>query len=118
MNHISITRSLALNREQGGAIVGIRGTNLGKILRIQPKIEILLGRDTEKCDICFSSPKVSRVHCRITYHLLEQCYTVVDCSMNGIYREDGRRLKKGENHGIQPGTELWIGTRQEAIKLG
>lgn len=118
MEHISITRSLALNQEPRGAVIGIRGTNLGKILRIQPEVEIQLGRDTERCDICFFSSKVSRVHCRITYHHMEHCYTVVDCSMNGTYREDGQRLKKGENHGIPPGTELWIGTRQEAVKLG
>lgn len=118
MEHISITRSLAMNQRPGGAIVGIRGTNLGKILRIQPEVEILLGRNTETCDICFLSSKVSRMHCGIIYHLKENRYSVYDYSANGTYRDGGYPLKKGENHQLPPGTELWIGTKEEAIKLG
>lgn len=118
MEHISITRSLAMNQKPAGAVIGIRGTNLGKILRIQPESQIILGRDTEKCDICFSDPKVSRKHCVIVYHLSENGYSVYDYSTNGTYKDGGFLLKKGENHHLPPGTELWLGTRKEAIRLG
>ena len=53
MAHLSVTKSLAMNRPEGGAIIGIRGSNIGRILRIQPEVEIVLGRDAERCDICF-----------------------------------------------------------------
>lgn len=118
MEHVSITRSLAMNQKPGGAIVGIRGSNLGKILRIQPEIEVLLGRDSEKCDVYFSDPKVSRIHCSVVYHLKENVYSIYDYSSNGVFLTDGSLLKRGVNDGILPGSELWLGTPKEAVKLG
>ena len=118
MESVTITRSLAMNRRPGGAIVGIRGSCLGKILRIQPGVEILLGRDTNICDICFESKKVSRKHCGIIYHAKEHSYSVCDYSANGTYLGNGQRLKSGIHYKVLAGEELWIGTKEDVIKLG
>lgn len=118
MGAISITRSLARNGMEGGAIVIVRGENLGKIVRIRPEVKILLGRDADCCDIYFSGKKVSRKHCFVVYHQADRTYGVYDCSSNGTFFADGRKLGRGENEGIKPGTELWIGTAEDAIRLG
>lgn len=118
MENVSVTRSLALNRVPGGAVIGVRGENFGKIVCIRPEVEILLGRDTNLCDIFFHNGKVSRKHCGIVYHLKENAYSVYDYSTNGTYVKGGKRLKRGGNHGIPPGTELYIGTTEDVIKLG
>ncbi len=118
MENVTITRSIAMNRKTGGAIVGIKGSCLGKILRIQPEAEILLGRDTNICDICFESGKVSRKHCGITYHITNNSYTVCDYSANGTFLGNGQRLDRECSYELPSGTELWIGTKEDVIKLG
>ena len=42
-----------MNKPAGGAIVVVRGENIGKIVRIQPDTEIFLGRDSNVCDLYF-----------------------------------------------------------------
>ena len=57
---ITVTRSLALNRESAGAIIGIKGY-------LKPDQRVLLGRDASQCDILLMGDMVSRVHCSIYF---------------------------------------------------
>lgn len=42
---VFLTRSLSMNQEPAGALVGIRGIWLGAIIRMQDEEEIIIGRD-------------------------------------------------------------------------
>lgn len=118
MSGMTVTRSLALNRKQSGAIIGVKGQRLGDIIRIQPEVEIILGRNEAQSDILFDDPKISRKHCGIVYHSQTGNYSVCDYSRNGLYRENGERLKRGWNERILPGTAICLGNDRNIIRLG
>lgn len=117
MNEWSITRSLAMNRKRSGAIIGVRGCRLGAMIRIQPDVEIILGRSPQS-DIQFDDAKISRKHCGIVYSVISDSYSVYDYSKNGVFLEDGKRLPEGWNTGLLPGTALCLGTEGNMIRLG
>ncbi|MCI8491291.1 MAG: FHA domain-containing protein [Lachnospiraceae bacterium] len=118
MDSVTITRSLAMNKPAGGAIVVVRGENIGKIVRIQPDTEIFLGRDSNVCDLYFQGNKISRKHCGIIYHAKENVYSIQDYSANGTFWPDGNRLNSQSPNWITPGTEIWLATKKDAIRLG
>lgn len=51
-------------------------------------------------------PNVSRLHCTVSYK--DGMYFVVDCSTNGTYLNDGRRLIKGKRTPINPQSILML----------
>lgn len=115
---ITVTRSLALNRESTGAIIGIKGYLLGKIIRIRPDQRVLLGRDASQCDILLMGDMVSRVHCSICFDGKKGKYIVNDLSTNGILVDQKYMLKKRQNIELQPGSQLFIGSEDNVICLG
>lgn len=115
---IHITKSLAMNREESGALVFTKGKLLGSIIRIRDGKEITIGRDAAKSDIVINSMTISRLHCKVMYQKSTGCYKVVDCSKNGVYKSDGSRLPTGEEVGINAGEELWLGDEDNMVRLG
>lgn len=114
-----LTRSLAMNTlNEKGAIIGIKGSILGAIYRIQDNQEIVLGRDPYTCDILLRGQKVSRKHCSIIYIPEVQMYKVVDYSLNGCFLKDGSRLEKERPYSLTHGTEIALGGKENIIKLG
>ena len=81
-SRITVTRSLAMNQDDAGAIIGIKGYLIGKIIRLKPEQRVLLGRDASQCDVVLSGDMVSRVHCSICYDGKKKTYIVNDLSTN------------------------------------
>jgi hypothetical protein len=115
---LRVTHSLAMNQDKSGAIVFVKGKLVGTIIRIWSDKEIHLGRDAGSSDIVLNDAKISRLHCSIVYHSESGDYTVCDHSKNGVFSGDGQRLPKEEEIHIAEGEELWIGDRENVIRLG
>ena len=73
-----------------GSLICVKGEYMGKIVRLVPEQEIVVGRSGETADVVVNLPQVSRVHCRITYHEDDDYYEVKDCSTNGTFLDDVR----------------------------
>lgn len=101
-----------------GAIICVRGSYVGAIIRIQPEQLIQIGRDGEAADMVINLPLVSRIHCSILYHCDTMEYEIVDYSNNGTYVNDNKRLLPDETYLLKPGTEICFGDKKTVYKLG
>lgn len=116
--NIRVTHSLAMNQENSGAIVFVKGKLIGAIIRIRSDRDINLGRDGSVSDIVIQDSKISRKHCSVTYNSENGYYIICDFSKNGLYTEDGKRLPKGEPIQINAGKEIWLGSEENVFRLG
>ena len=60
----TVTRSLALNKEKRGALIGLKGFIAGKIINLDSDRYIVVGRDSAQCEVVIKGDSVSRVHLR------------------------------------------------------
>lgn len=107
-----------LQMEIKGYLHGVRGQYAGFDFEIEPGEEIVLGRDEEFCDVTFDSQKISRRHCGIRYDELTGCYQVIDYSLTGTILSNGKVVHSGSYVVVHPGTVLYLGSEEEAIRLG
>ncbi|MCM1082840.1 MAG: FHA domain-containing protein [Clostridium sp.] len=114
----TVTRSLAMNQSNGGALIGQKGFLLGKIIRLKSDTLYFLGRDSSQCDVEIKGDKVSRVHCSIIFNSKTYDYIVNDCSTNGVVVNEKYKLKKGADTSVKPGSTLLIGSEENQIRLG
>lgn len=117
-SRITVTRSLAMNQDDMGAIIGEKGHLIGKIIRLRPNQRVLLGRDAAQCDILIKGDMVSRVHCSIQYNGKNRQYTVCDLSSNGILVNQKYMLEKRKETQVPSGSKLYIGSEDNIICLG
>lgn len=112
--------SVSLNHTQikCGALICIRGTYLGSIIRIYPEQEIVIGRDGTIADLVINLPLASRRHCTLTYHCDMMKYEVRDLSSNGTFIDGDKRLLKNETYLLKPGSEICFGDKDTIYKLG
>ena len=115
---IHVTKSLAMNREEAGALVFTKGKLLGAIIRIRDNKEITVGRDATRSDVVVNAMTISRRHCKVVYHKDTGRYTVTDYSKNGVYTGDGKRLPSDEEVEVNAGEELWLGDEENILRLG
>jgi predicted component of type VI protein secretion system len=107
-----------MNQDDSGAIIGTKGYLFGKIIRLKPDKDYVLGRDASQCSIVFKGDKISRVHCNIRYNAREKNYIVRDTSLNGIVLNGKVRLKKNEDITVKSGSLLLLGDSETEIMLG
>lgn len=107
-----------MQMEIKGYLHGVRGQYAGFDFEIEPGEEIVLGRDEEFCDVTFNSQQISRRHCGIRYDELTGCYQVIDYSLTGTALSNGKVVHSGSYVVVHPGTVLYLGSEEEAIRLG
>ncbi len=101
-----------------GSLICVKGEYMGKIVRLVPEQEIVVGRSGETADVVVNLPQVSRVHCRITYHEDGDYYEVKDCSTNGTFLDDGELMRRGDTYAVKPGTNIVFGDDRYIYRLG
>lgn len=116
----NLSPPVSLNQAQikCGALICIRGTYLGSIIRIHPEQEIIIGRDGNIADLVINLPLASRRHCTLTYHCDIMKYEVRDFSSNGTFVDGDKRLLKNETYLLKPGSEICFGDKDTVYKLG
>ncbi len=114
----TITRSIAMNMVDHGAIVVVKGDSIGSIFRIRDDVEITLGRNPMLCDRVIYGEEISRLHCSVTYQSKTRKYRVVDHSTNGCFLNGRIRMEKEKPYFLESGTEIRLGGDDNIIKLG
>lgn len=107
-----------IQMEVKGYLHGVQGQYAGFDFEIEPGQEIVFGRDEEFCDVTFTSPQISRRHCGIRYDEVTGCYQVIDYSVMGTMLSNGRKVTSGSYMVVHPGTIVYLGTQEEAVRLG
>jgi len=114
---VRVTKSLAMNGKETGAIVGVKGALLGRIIRMDGEVEYVVGRDSSESEVVIDSDNVEAKHCSIKYVQVDKNYVVCNLS-DGDVIADGEEIAKGESKILQPGTRIVIGTPSNEIRLG
>lgn len=114
---VFLTRSLCMNQERQGGIIGLQGSLIGRKIDIRNNVEILLGRDAEQCDVVIQGSKVSRLHCGIRFNYYSNDYTVCDYSTNGTYVGEEKLVIHREKKRVLPGTVLRLGNDENIVQL-
>lgn len=104
-------------QEESGQIVGINGQYSGSVINIEPRGEIVIGRDSTSCNLIVSGAKVSRKHCGIKYDPATHTYRVIDYSTNGTYTADGKRLLANQYSSLPKGTTIYLGDQSIMFRL-
>lgn len=107
-----------MRMEVKGYLHGVRGQYDGFDFEIEPGEEIILGRDPEFCDVRFDAAYISRRHCGIRYDELTDCYQIIDYSVSGTTLSNGKTVPAGSYMMVHPGTVVYLGGEEEAIRLG
>lgn len=100
-----------------GAIRVLNGKYQDAILKLQPKEELIVGRDVTVCHLVLEAPWVSRKHCTISYDFEKSAYAVTDNSENGTFIDGANPLEKLKLHYLEPGTVITIGEEGVALQL-
>lgn len=116
--HFYLTSGLFQQYDTKGAFVCIKGEELGRIVRIVPEQEIVVGRDGSSADMIVNLPLVSRKHCQVIYHEKSNTYDVTDYSSNGTYTDGDVRLEKNQAYVMSPGATLMFGDKSVVYRLG
>lgn len=96
-------------------IVGTRGEYAGQELDIPFGESIVLGRDAQRANLVFSSEKISKIHCKITFNTSENCFYVTDYSRNGVFTDGKRRLTSGKPERLNRGSKLILSDTEELL---
>lgn len=92
------------------AVVISTGSMSGTRFALDNEDTFCIGKGNDPSQINLSSDysSVSRQHCMVTCNFEEDCYYVTDCSMNGTYFKNGRKLSKNVPAKVTHGTTLQL----------
>lgn len=98
-------------------ITCVSGEFAGASFPLNPHDTVVIGRDSEVCNIVISAGKVSRRHCAVSFDAAKGQFAVMDCSTNGTYLENGTRLLANLRNMLPAGTVISIGSNENRFKL-
>lgn len=104
------------NPEYVPVITGVRGYFLNNSVPVKDTIRI--GRDSRRCHLIYpeKEPGISSLHCEVvnmggTANLIDRGSTY------GTYLADGTRLGPNQPYALRPGTEFYIGTKENVFRV-
>lgn len=100
-----------------GVIIIVKGECAGMEVPIDDGECIVLGRNSEECNLIITGAKISRKHCSVKYDREEQKYSLTDYSSNGTYFADGIRLEPLTPIWVKSGTQFFMGDRRNVFQL-
>lgn len=107
----------ALGVGSTGSVLGTCGIYSGSKLELKMNEQIMIGRDSNECNLIIVAPKVSRKHCLVQY-LGSAGYKVTDFSSNGTFMSNGVRLPKNHPTIVPAGTIIQLGNQENMFQLG
>lgn len=80
-------------------------------------VPVKVGR-LESCDIiCQGDPRISRIHCLLTYNAANNSVTVEDTSSNGTLLPNGFWLRRGETCALRATSEIRLASSESIIRV-
>ncbi len=115
--NVTVTKSLAMNGKETGAIVGVKGAMLGRIHRIEQGEEVVIGSNPEQATIFLEGFEVDELRCSIRY--IQESKEYIVCNLqDGYVVADGEELEVGREYTLEPGCRISLGTAANEIRLG
>lgn len=111
------TDSYGINKYPKGKIAGLTGMYAGTNIPMVHNDLIKIGKDPSRANIVIEGSHISGLHCSIKYDAINNCYVVTDCSTNGTYLQDGRRLNKNTPTNLPLGSVIYITNRDNSFSL-
>jgi pSer/pThr/pTyr-binding forkhead associated (FHA) protein len=106
---------------KSGALVGKNGVYSNSIIKIPRCGSINIGRDSSVCDIVISTncSKISRIHCSISFDLINNYYVIQDFSTNGtVINNNGKKtMIKEQTTRAYSGNVIYIGNDENSFEL-
>lgn len=102
-----------------GVIQVTSGSMNGFSVPIKDGETLYLGKDAKFANLVFTGDykNVSRLHCAVTFDAKANRYFVTDCSTNGTYFINQKRLEKGKRTPVAPTTTLLLANDNCMIRL-
>lgn len=103
-----------------GCIKGISGMYSGFEFPMLDNETMVIGKNPQFSNIVIdiNGSFVSAKHCSVRYNALSNYYDVTDFSTNGTYTNDNMRIQKNTTKRLLPGTEIYLGNRENGFRLG
>lgn len=107
------------NKQQNPEVTIVGGPYAGSSITLTDGIPLLIGRLSPTCGlIAGSDPRISRIHCKLTYYKSAGYVVLEDTSSNGTYLpESGYRMYQGETLRLEYTTLLQLATSDSIIKV-
>lgn len=107
------------NKQKNPEVIIVGGPYTGAGITLTDGIPLLIGRLSPTCGlIAGSDPRISRIHCKLTYYKSAGYVVLEDTSSNGTYLpESGYRMHKGETLRLEYTTLLQLATSDSMIKV-
>ncbi len=101
-----------------GILTGLSGEYKDAQIPFQPGEALKFGRNVSNDIVFTGTSRVSRFHCTITWYPDKNKYQIVDKSANGSFIE-GREECLPQNIAVylEPGTVLYIGSKENSFRL-
>lgn len=91
-----------------GILKCIMGDLKGAEILLYDRESVIIGRDPANANILLSDPRVSRIHCKVTYYEGSERFSIINYSSNGIII-GGKRLREfGEEYIFERNKEMKI----------
>lgn len=120
--NVTVTKSLAMSGKETGAIVGVKGAMLGRIHRMEPGEEAIIGSDPNIANVLIDNNGIDKNTingklCSIRY--IQESKEYIVCNLSGGYvMVDGDELEQDKEYTFEPGTKISIGSLANEIRLG
>lgn len=106
------------DKPKHGVMIGLSGTYQGAKIPFGENETLRLGRDRTNDLVFADAPKVSRVHCAITWLAAEQKYKILDTSTNGCFINAMEEcIPQNIELYLEPGTVLDVGDPTNRFRL-
>lgn len=115
---IYVDDSISTESVRAGTIECISGDYGGARITMAPGESLLIGRNSQACQIVLTDKDISRIHCSIRFDGEEKRFYVADLSRYGTtYLNDTIQLKRGVDRPCPLGSKLTLGNGRNQFIL-
>lgn len=111
---IGMTKSLGMNNEKQGFLVGVQGEFAGANIPLNGNA-LVIGTDASRCSLVIRGAQISPVHLKIEY--VGGMFNVTDYSEAGTFNLQGGRLPKNQTISMASGVYLQLGSGGDIFSL-
>ena len=95
----------------------LSGPRAGETASLPDGKTIIIGRNSKDSHIVIDDTSISRSHCSVQYQTVRRTFLITDCSSNGTYWPDGRKLPPHTTIEVPNGSVFYLGRRNTSFRL-
>ena len=95
----------------------LSGPRAGETVSLPEGKAVIIGRNSKDSHIVIDDTSISRSHCSVQYQTVRRTFLITDCSSNGTYWPDGRKLPLHTAIEVPSGSVFYLGGRNTSFRL-